>query len=528
MSLLLRAASGSNENFSKRSTFSSGIGIPTGFTALDILSSNAVENTDGVTVLNGGLFNNAYNGVGVSGSGKTTLWIKMCAEAVDYWCNKHEDYVSELVFYNIEQHTSVDRIASITGWSPVEISEKLRFITKPMSIKEIFADIVILAKQKEEHRSELEVNTGITDLLGNEIKTLPTTYVLIDSVAALRPDKNFGTDESLYDRKTGDLIDDDGIAGSNNVDAMRMAKDNTIFINEVKKLCESVSICVVLINHIREKTSMSMFDRPKAIIPTMKPGQELKGGSELVYQSFGVYHQMINSDTNKVFDKFKGNNKDGARNYGDVSGIIVFNEMFKNKNGPEGRQTRMFFDSKNGYQQDLSDFEILIDSKYGISGSGFYTLDVLPEVRFTTKTLRDECLKNPLLSRAIQFTAKFKLCCEVFNRMEAPPLTALRNIPYDTRVYLIMTYTHNYSDYIRNGYDVNEDDRLIYENILAMTGNKYYPNRYMDLHTLAPYIEHPEEYGDFIFSDKCISEGDSVVEEYGGEKYYYTKRDISC
>lgn len=521
MSLLLKAASNANEKFAKRSTFSSGIGIPTGFTALDIMSSNVVTNIDGVRVLNGGLFNNAYNGVGVSGSGKTTLWIKMCAEAVDYWCNQCNDFVSELIFYNIEQHTSVDRIANITGWSPIELSEKLRFITKHMSIKEIFADISILAKQKEEHRSELEVGTGIFDILGNEIKTMPTTYVIIDSIAALRPERNFETDNSLYDRKTGDLIDDDGIAGSNNVDAMRMAKDNTIFINEVKKLCESVGICVVMINHIREKKSMSMFDRPKAIIPTMKPGQELKGGDELVYQSFGVYHLKLTGDTNKVYDKFKEFNKDGARNYGDVTGNIISLEMFKNKNGPEGREFRMFFDSKNGYQQDLSDFEILIDSKYGISGSGFYTLDILPEVRFTTKTLREECLKNPLLARAIQFTVKFKFCCEVFDRVTPPELTPLRQLPYETRVYLIMKYTHDYSDYLRMEYKVNDSDREIFESIRAFVGNRYYENQYMDYSTLEPYIMKPECFGDFVFCDKPIVQSCAHKEKIGDREYYF-------
>lgn len=523
MSLLLRAASEANERFSKRSTFSSGIGIPTGFTALDILSSNVVRNMDGIQILNGGLFNNAYNGVGISGSGKTTLWIGMAASAVDYWCNTYGngEAISEMIFYNIEQHTSVSRIQTITGWTPTEISEKLRFITKPMSIKEIFEDISILARQKEEYRSALEISTGRFDVLGNEIKVLPTTYIIIDSIAALRPDRSFTTDSSLFDKRTGDLIDDDGIAGSNNIDGMRMAKDNTIFINEVKKLCESVSLCVIMINHMSEKKSVSMFDKPKAVTPTMKPGLNLKGGDELIFQSFGVYHIKATGDTNKVFDKFKEKNKDGARNYDDVTGIILNLEMFKNKNGPEGRETRMFFDNKNGYQHDLSDFESIISAKYGISGSGYYSLDVLPEITFTTKSLRKTCIENPLLLRAIQFTIKFKYCCEVFDGIEAPSLLPMRDLPYETRVYLIMSFTKDYPLFRRERITVGDSDRKIFYDILTMTGNKYYPDRFMNYSTLSPYLEKPDEYGEIIFSDKPISLA-SRSEKYGDDEYFFS------
>lgn len=520
MSLLLSAAAQANESFAERSSFSSGIGVPTGFTILDIMSSNAVENMDGVLVMNGGLFNNAYSGVGQSSTGKTTIWLQYCTEGVNYWNRRYGRPISELVFYNVEQHTTVERIAQLSGWTPLELTENLRFVTKNMSIKEIFADIAIIAKFKQENREKLEVSTGCYDIVGNEIKVLPTTYIMIDSIASLRPaDRKFEEDESLYDRH-GNLIDDGGVAGSNNIDAMRMAKDNTTFIHEVKRLCESVSICVCMINHIQEAKPTSMFDRPKKLLPFMKAGESLKGGGELIFQSAGIFNQKICKDTANVYDKFR-DVKSVARNYGDdISGSIIISEIFKNKRGPEGREIRMFFDPVNGYRRDLSDFENLLSAKYGIQGSGHYSLDILPEVRFTTRSLINDCKANPLLARAIQFTVKFKTCCEVFNRMIAPSLEPMRQLSYDTRVFLIMSYTKDYCDYRRNGYFVNDSDMEIFHNILTMTGNKYYEDRYMEYSDLAPYLEKPNEFKDIIFADKSIGETSKVV-KYGDTKYYF-------
>lgn len=521
MSLLLKATMDNNETFAKKTSFSSGIGIPTGFTILDIMSSNVVENVDGVKLLNGGLFNNVYNGVGESSTGKTTLWLQKCAECVNYWNRRYGAPVSELIFYNVEQHTSIDRIAKVTGWGPAELMENLRFVTSDMSIKEIFADIAVLAKQKQANRKELEVSTGIYDSIGNEMKVLPTTYVMIDSIASLRPDgRRFEEDDSLYD-KHGDLIDDGGIAGSNNIDAMRMAKDNTTFIHEIKRLCESVSISVVMINHIQEAKPVSMFDRPQKLLPFMKAGQSLKGGKELIYQSFGVYSQKICADTAKVHDKFR-DVKSPVRNYGDdVSGSIILTEIFKNKNGPEGREVRMFFDPKKGYQRDLCDFENIFAAKYGIQGSGFYTLDILPEIRFTTRSLKEDCMNNPLLARAIQFTAKFKTCCEVFDNITPPSLEPLRKLDYDLRVYLILTYTKDYADYVRSGHFVKDDDMQMYQEIMARLGNKYYEDRFMCYHDLYPYLEHPEEFNDTIMFDTGTTILTGEVRKYGKDEYVF-------
>ena len=80
----------------------------------------------------------------------------------------------------------------------------------------------------------------------------------------------------------------------------------------------------------------------------------------------------------------------------------------------------MVFDSATGYKPELSDFEMLYtEGCYGISGSPLnYHLDILPESSFTRKTLLDKCHENPILARAMGFTARLMLICDLILHIE--------------------------------------------------------------------------------------------------------------
>ena len=79
----------------------------------------------------------------------------------------------------------------------------------------------------------------------------------------------------IINDKDGNVKDTGTIAGSTNMDAMQSAKDNTMFINEVKKLCEDVKICVIMINHLVEIPVLDRYNPPKPILPSMKYNQKL-------------------------------------------------------------------------------------------------------------------------------------------------------------------------------------------------------------------------------------------------------------
>lgn len=444
MSLLLKEINQVNEVFRKAGSFNSDIGMFSGFTALDIAASNIehLPDTD-IEILNGGMFNNPYNEIGMSAVGKTTLWIQVISACMDQWY-KWYGPVTECIFYNVENHTSPQRWMDITGYDEQMMRERVRFVSKPYSIIEIYNEIKTLAKQKAAMRKQLEIDTGITSIDGGTVKVLPTTYVLIDSIAAIR-----SRSESEFD-KDGNVKDTGTIAGTTNMDAMQLAKDNTIFINEVKKLCEEVKICVVMINHLVEVPVLDRYNPPKPILPSMKYNQKLKGGNELIYQSFGVnmlsIRERLFNDKSKIFGE-------------SVHGLVAFMEWLKNKNGPEGIKYPMVFDSATGYKPELSDFEMLYSSgSYGISGSPMnYHLDILPEITFTRKTLLDKCHENPILARAMGFTARVMLICDLIYHCEKPDLSELSNLDYDTRIALILRYSMDYPGYENHGWIVDNE-----------------------------------------------------------------------
>ena len=444
MSLLLKEINQVNEVFRNGGSFNSDIGTFSGFTALDIAASNIehLPETE-LEILNGGQFNNPYNEIGMSAVGKTTLWIQVVSAAMDNWYKMYGP-VTECIFYNVENHTSPQRWMDITGYDEQMMRERVRFVSKSLTIVEIFNELATLAKQKKAMRKSLEIDTGIATLDGGTIKTLPTTYVLIDSIAAIRNESKTEFD------KDGNVKDTGTIAGSTNMDAMQSAKDNTMFINEVKKLCEDVKICVIMINHLVEIPVLDRYNPPKPILPSMKYNQKLKGANELIYQSFGVNMLSIRERLFNEKSKIFGNA---------VHGIIAFMEWLKNKNGPEGIKYPMVFDSATGYKPELTDFEILYEEgQWGISGNpmGMY-LDILPEIKFTRKTLMDLCHKDPILARALSFTTRLYLISKVLLHQLPPDIKALGELDFETRIYLILHYSMDYPGYENHGWIVDSE-----------------------------------------------------------------------
>lgn len=458
MSSLLNSMNRINESFRKAGSFDSDIGMFSGFTPIDILSTN-IEQADqlDIELLNGGMFNNPYTEIGLSAVGKTSLWIQVLAGCVDNW-HRYYGPVSELLFYNCEMHTSAARVKDLTGWDDIQMQEKLHMVSEPWSIIEIYNEIAKFAKNKLDHKKELEVDTGIRNILGMPIRCLPTTYVLIDSIAAIRKKTELEFD------KNGEVKSTDSIAGTNNMDAMSIANDNTKFINEVKKLCADAKICVVMINHLVEIPVLDRYNPPKPQLPGMKFNQKVKGGNELLYQSYCVGQLSIRDRMFKEKDQVYGSN---------VHGIISLMDWLKNKNGPEGVRYPMVFDSATGYKPELTDFEILYsEGGYGLEGNPMnYHLAILPEITFTKKTLLDKCHENPILARALSFTTRLYLVSKVVNRETPPDLKGIGEVPFENRIDIILQHSIDYPGYINRGWIV-PDEYFEISNELTRTSNR--------------------------------------------------------
>lgn len=466
MSFLFNSINKVNETFRKAGSFNSDLGMMTGFTPIDVLSSNVErfwEDSE-IEILNGGIFNYPETWLGLSSVGKTTLAIQVISAAIDRWWRRYGP-VSECTFYNVEGHTGPKRWQNVTGWDDQMMQERVRFISKPWSIIEIYNDIAIMARKKIELKDQLEVESDCCDINGKPIKILPTTYVLIDSIASLRSKTDLQFD------KEGNVKSEDSVAGTSNMDGMHNAKDNTLFINEVKKLCEEAKIHVSMINHCTEVQVTDRYNPPKPQLPGMKFNQRVKGGVELLYQSYAV---LMLSIKERMFNE-------KSKVYGDaIHGLIAFMDWLKNKNGKEGVRLPMVFDSVTGYKPELTDFEILYsEGGYGIEGSPLsYKLSILPEISFTRKTLMQQCHENPILARALSFTTRLYLINK-FVLNEIPP--NIKNI-YDEvspedRIDLILRYSIDYPGYEEHGWVV---DQSVYDytlNLAEVLHRKIVENR---------------------------------------------------
>lgn len=411
------------------------IGNLTGFNAIDIFSGDIEYDMYGLPHINGGIFPRAITLVGESTTGKTTLAILIAASIINRWNRLYGD-LAELYFKDIEDNTPLRRIQKLTNWSDNEILSRVRYDNNPCSITDIFNEIRAIADLKEKYKDKLMVSTGLRDIDGSEIKVFSPTIYLVDSIAVL----SASLDSFEFDKK-GDLKDVESV--DTNIDAAREAKANTSFIKKVKAYLSKYNIVLLMINHITEEMSMSRFDVPTRFLTFLKPGQKLKGGKELVYQSFAIINLSIK---NRITDK--------EPIYGDAIRGSVNNLTFiKNKSNVEGISIPMVFDQKTGYRPELSDWEYLNMMNYGFSGSpiGYY-LEILPEIKFTRKNLYETCIEKPILARALSFTAKFRMAYNaIFNngiKTEIPSLQKIfGQMSYQQRLAYILSFTEPYPGY---------------------------------------------------------------------------------
>lgn len=415
-------------------------GATTGFTLIDALCTSIERDSNGnYRFYNNGLFSKPYTFTGKPGVGKTTLAIQLITAAVDRFIRKYGNYV-DFVFFDIEKHSTVERVKALARWDDMMAYDRMKLIQKKTTIEDLFNEVQNIAFLKDKHKDIMMCEYPMHNLDDTPYKNYYPTFVLIDSIAAIRDFIEFEQD------KAGNLKKKDSIV--ENIDAMRTAKKNTAFITQIKNLCTEYNICLIMINHKIVEPGMGPMDKPTKNLLHLKPGEKLSGGNELMFQSAFMVEGYFGSKLNE-FDPV----------YGDyIRGSINKITFTKNKNGKEGLLFPMVFDSEKGYMPELSDFEILLTYKYGLSGVGTYYLDVLPEFKITRKKLYEMCLENPILARAIQFTAKCLLYpMLVFDKDPYDIKSMVENLSYEDRINLILSHTEDYPGYANMGLSVDID-----------------------------------------------------------------------
>lgn len=403
--------------------------IPTKFTAYNIYSGNLRMSIHGYPVLNGGAFPRLCNIIGQSATGKSAVAVGLLTSAVDYVWHRYGEGYANLDFFDVEDHTDDNRFCNVAGWTKFDWSTKCRHYPGDLSLVNLFNHILTIADYKMKYKKDFLIPSGLRDVDGSEVLFMAPTFILVDSVAQINTS---GIEEILQHDKAGDVKLLNQLAS--NMNGATDAKEWTIFVKMIKPWLDKGNIGLYFINHKTKEIQTNMFQVPTRRLPFLLPGEKLKGGEELIYQSYNIFDLASG-------EKF--NEKNPV--YGPhVNGFAARASFVKNKNNIEGAQFPMVFDQFKGYLAEISDFEYLYQKKYGIDGSVKIKLDVLPEIEFTRRQLWETIQEYPQLGRAIQFTTKFHASSVMLNNQ--PVVPSLKdfgtNLPLAQRLSVIYNFTN--------------------------------------------------------------------------------------
>ena len=229
---------------------------PTGFPSFDFINGTKITSKDpngnpiqyySVGIVDGSL----CMFIGRSGCGKTTFAVQVAAHIA-------QQFKSSCVFHDdIEGGITTLRRATLTGWNTEILQEKYRVRNSGITAENVYESLVTIKDLKLANYGEYEYDTGLYDLYGNKIYKLEPTLYILDSIAMLMPEK-FTDEEEL----------------SGQMSATASAKTNTAMFKRIIPMLKSANIILIMINHITQNISMSIFPQ-KSQVSYLKPEESL-------------------------------------------------------------------------------------------------------------------------------------------------------------------------------------------------------------------------------------------------------------
>lgn len=200
-------------------------------TGMDILDYRNGEMTDEGPLLGikGG---SIFTIIGKSGTGKSTLAVQIATKIVDNF--EH----SELYYIDYERGLDIHRLQSLTKWSKEKVMNKAILLNSKVNSESLIklAKAISMFKNEPAKYNEISIDTGRFDRDGNEIKILPPTVIIVDSIAAMMPK---------------DILEEKEMGGS--MAASSIAKTNNAIFKRLTSVLEEGNIILIAINHITEK-----------------------------------------------------------------------------------------------------------------------------------------------------------------------------------------------------------------------------------------------------------------------------------
>lgn len=361
MGLLTNELNQQIRNDSKAYGYSKGqFCLKTGFPLFDYLNGT-VDYKDGKPIYNIGIdAGKSVMIVGKSGSGKSSLGIQLAASIM----KKYDE--STMFIYDFEQSHTKARIKSLTGMTDEYFDTHVTIKSTGIYTETILKIVKQIAKFKKEHEKELLTDNqeGVYGDDGKLVKILPPTIIFIDSIASMR----------TQDAQDGEEMT--ALTGG-----ARNAIANKDLFNRILQPCMEANIIVISINHINDNLSMGVTP-PIASTRYLKNTESISGGKAILYLS----NLLIKIEAGQKLEE-----KD---KYG-IKGFIANISVIKSRNSEGGTSIDMIFNQKEGFDEDLSEFEFLkANNKIKGAGIGMY-LDGLDTIKFRMSNIKEKLKTEP-------------------------------------------------------------------------------------------------------------------------------------
>ena len=344
------------------------IGYPTQLYPLDYRNGYAVlvHDKNGKVVecwANTGIFGGTIVIVaGKPGTAKTAYCIQAAAEI----CRPYKN--AEFHLFDIEGSSNISRVIDLIDYDFDEVKDKFEYHDEIQYIEDMFDFIVNMAKIKLDNRDQFAAKFDRKDEFGRVREALVPTVIIIDSQPMLM---------------TKDLEGMEGLAGQTY--DMRKARALSQFYRRLRPVIKKANITVMIINHVNFKAEINPFAKSQAQIMYMKQDEAMPGGNAPMYLAQTLL-KFVSCGKYSV-------DKDG------FDGFAIRAELIKSKTNKAGTSCVIVYDAHYGFDKYRTIYEMLKDGGYIEGRNPYLYIKNFPEIKFSSKNFRDECINNPELFR---------------------------------------------------------------------------------------------------------------------------------
>ena len=355
----------------------------------DLLTGSVIRGTDGKWKIHGGLPSGITGIVGKENTYKSTFANNLMLNAMRCYSE------SENVTVETEGAYDEQRLMSLCG-NEVDLN-KIIFLSGTIYNLDATYDVIKeICKEKEKNKKKYTVQTPFIDLrTGKLAEAYIPTFISIDSYT------------EMYSVTEQDMMNEGGIDSKKN-QTIYMVDGNkkTLFIRNIRKLCETHGLCVCLTAHVGKNIDMGGYGPVAKQLPAMRQSDRLKNvGSKFTFLTRNCSQIMStkllqDSNKNSLYCQ-------GETPATDLHEIAV--SMIRCKENSSGTIFPFVVSQSLGLLKDASHYNYLRNNGYyGLVGNKQrHSSALIPDNQLTRNSVREKCKESYELSRALEITARY-------------------------------------------------------------------------------------------------------------------------